>query len=468
MRRGFLREHYWLIVLLQRIIDISVIVLSAQIAFDLTFGYILGPASHVPDYSSLLLSSVVLAIVVFTRFDVYRPWRGAPKGREIRVLMSAWVTVFVVLACFGFATKIGDQYSRIWVGLWLILGAVLLVVCRIVQRYIIDSLRSNGFNQRHIAIVGDGKLGEDVYRRVSDLNELGFQVRGYFQPGRPGPARFISDDIEAGSLKDFFDFIRNEQVDQVWIAMPFNRINQIRKVLSGLQHSTVDIRLVSDMFGFQFMNQTINNIAGLPVVDLSVSPMSGFNWFLKAFEDRLLALLILLTVSPLMLLLAIGVKMTSTGPIIYRQERLSWNGKPFKMYKFRSMPVDVEGCSGAVWAKMGECRATAFGTFLRKTSLDELPQFWNVLMGDMSIVGPRPERPVFVEKFKREIPGYMQKHLVKAGITGWAQVNGWRGDTDLNKRIEYDLFYINNWSLFLDLKIIWLTLFKGFMNKNAY
>ena len=196
--------------------------------------------------------------------------------------------------------------------------------------------------------------------------------------------------------------------------------------------------------------------------------MDGVNRWVKAIEDKFLSAIILLLISPIMVIIALAVKISSPGPVLYRQERLSWNGRQFHMYKFRSMPIDAESQTGAVWASDGEKRATRVGAFLRRTSLDELPQFWNVLKGDMSIVGPRPERPVFVKRFKDEVPSYMQKHMVKAGITGWAQVNGWRGNTDLEKRIEHDLYYIDNWSLWLDLKIILMTLFKGFVHKNAY
>ena len=195
--------------------------------------------------------------------------------------------------------------------------------------------------------------------------------------------------------------------------------------------------------------------------------MTGLNQLVKWLEDKVLSSLILLMISPLMLLLSLGVKLTSPGPVFYRQERVGLNSKPFHMLKFRSMPVDTEK-SGVKWGGSAAKATTRFGQFIRKTSLDELPQFLNVLKGDMSIVGPRPERPMFVEQFKEEIPDYMKKHLVKAGITGWAQVHGWRGDTDLNTRIEYDLYYIENWSIWLDLKIIFLTVFKGFVNKNAY
>jgi putative colanic acid biosynthesis UDP-glucose lipid carrier transferase len=196
--------------------------------------------------------------------------------------------------------------------------------------------------------------------------------------------------------------------------------------------------------------------------------MIGGNRLVKACEDRVLAAFILLLTVPLFIVIAAAVKWSSKGPVFYRQKRISWNGKEFDMLKFRTMPVDAEAATGPVWAKPGEQRATKVGAFLRKTSLDEFPQFINVLRGEMSIVGPRPERLVFVEEFKDKIPGYMQKHLVKAGITGWAQINGWRGNTSLEKRIEYDLFYIENWSFFFDMKIIFLTVFRGLVNKNAY
>jgi Undecaprenyl-phosphate glucose phosphotransferase len=238
--------------------------------------------------------------------------------------------------------------------------------------------------------------------------------------------------------------------------------------LHELRHQTITTRLLLDIFGLNILNSSISKLAGFPVLNVRSSPMIGGNRLIKALEDRFLAGIILLLISPLFLLIPLAVKLSSPGPVFYRQKRISWNGKEFDMLKFRTMPVDAEAITGPVWAREGEQRATKIGAFLRKTSLDELPQFINVLLGDMSIVGPRPERHVFVEEFKEKIPGYMQKHLVKAGITGWAQVNGWRGNTSLEKRIEYDLYYIENWSFLFDLKIIFLTCLQGFVNKNAY
>lgn len=214
------------------------------------------------------------------------------------------------------------------------------------------------------------------------------------------------------------------------------------------------------------LNYSVTEVAGISLLNLSVSPMGGSNRWLKAAEDRILSALILFLIAPLLAAIAAGIKLTSAGPCIYRQTRIGWNGRPFTIYKFRTMPTDVEN-NGVAWGGAASKTSSRLAAFLRKTSLDELPQFYNVLRGDMSIVGPRPERPMFVEEFKESIPEYMKKHMVKAGITGWAQVNGWRGDTDLARRIELDLFYIENWSLWFDFEIIFRTLLTGFKHRNA-
>jgi len=375
--------------------------------------------------------------------------------------------VFLLLALLTFMTK--SNISRQWAILWFASGLTGLICGRLILRNFLNELRSLGYNQRHIVILGAGQVGQQVAETLADSVETGFKINAFFTNDTDlSNVKCLSPDLVTGKIKESFEYLSNNHVDQVWIAMPISKVKQIQVILKGLSQSTADIRLVPDIFGFQLLNQSVSTVAGLPVVNLSLTPMDGANRYIKAFEDKVLAALILLAISPLLVLLAIGVKLSSRGPVFYRQERVTWYGKSFYMYKFRSMPVDAESNSGAVWAKAGESRATTFGAFLRKTSLDELPQFWNVLKGDMSIVGPRPERPMFVEKFKDEIPGYMQKHKVKAGITGWAQIHGWRGDTDLQQRIEHDLHYIENWSLWLDIKIIFMTIFKGFINKNAY
>jgi putative colanic acid biosynthesis UDP-glucose lipid carrier transferase len=260
--------------------------------------------------------------------------------------------------------------------------------------------------------------------------------------------------------------LANTPLDEVWVMLPLGDAHAIKTTLHGLRHSAASIRLVPDLLTLRLINHGVTEVMGLPMYDLSASPMAGASQQLKWLEDKVLAILILLAIGPVMLIVALGVKLSSPGPVFYRQERVGLNNRSFGMLKFRSMPVDVEK-DGVRWGGATDKATTRFGQFIRQTSLDELPQFLNVLWGDMSIVGPRPERPMFVEQFKNEIPDYMKKHLVKAGITGWAQVHGWRGDTDLKTRIEFDLFYIENWSIWLDLKIIFLTVFKGFLSKNA-
>ncbi len=250
--------------------------------------------------------------------------------------------------------------------------------------------------------------------------------------------------------------------------MPLKDEQKLREVQYQLRHTMVVQRFIPDTEGFRLLRHGFTQVVGLPALSLNDTPMRGLNRVLKAIEDRGLAALILLLISPLLLVISIAIKIDSRGPVFYIQERVGWNGRNFRMLKFRSMPVGIEASSGPVWARKSGNRATRLGSFLRRTSLDELPQFINVLTGSMSIVGPRPERPEFIHRFKEEIPLYMHKHMVKAGITGYAQINGWRGDTDLRKRIEYDLYYIEHWSLLLDAKIIFFTVIHGFLNPNAY
>ena len=456
--KGFLREHALLFSWLLRAFDWLIIVLAAVLSHYLT----LDTWPPKPQYIYAIALGLALLIAISPSFNLYRNWRGAAKTHELGTLIGAWVMMFLLLALFTFVTK--SEIARSWAITWFSIGIAGLTLGRLLLRNILNKARSMGYNQRHIVILGAGEVGKQVAKSLQASAEAGFHLNAFFTNDTDlNEIKSLNDRITIGKVKDSFEYITNRHVDQVWIAMPISKVKQIQVILKGLNQCTADIRLVPDIFGFQLINQSVSSVAGLPVVNLSLTPMDGANRYIKALEDKLLAALILIIISPLLIILALGVKLSSKGPIFYRQERVTWYGKNFHMYKFRSMPVAAENDTGAVWAKAGENRATPFGAFLRKTSLDELPQFWNVLKGDMSIVGPRPERPVFVDKFKDEIPGYMQKHKVKAGITGWAQVNGWRGDTDLNKRIEHDLHYIENWSLWMDIKIIFLTIFKGFI-----
>ncbi len=459
--RGFLREHSSLLLWVSRLLDICIFLAACIAAYTVVFG--LRPLR--PDYEVAVTLSVLVFLSVFQLAGLYRTWRGEEFVAELAALFVAWNIVFAVLIFFAAITKTTADFSRAWLLMWYTGGFILLFLQRLCLRRFLKTMRRRGFNLRHIIIIGSNQLGDQVLQRLADAVDSGFSISAYFTDDPRGPSRDVP---VMGSIADAPGFLRNNQIDQVWIAMSLKEADAIEQILSKLKDSMSDIRLIPDLFGFHLINHSISSIAGMPVINLSVTPMDGLNRWVKAVEDKVLSLAILLATSPLMLLISILVKATSKGPVMYSQERLSWNGRRFHMYKFRTMPVDAEESTGPVWASGLEQRATPVGSFLRRTSLDELPQFWNVLKGDMSIVGPRPERPVFVEKFRDEIPGYMQKHMVKGGITGWAQINGWRGDTDLQKRIEYDLYYIDNWSLWLDLKIMILTVFKGLVHPHAY
>jgi len=314
-------------------------------------------------------------------------------------------------------------------------------------------------------IVGTGRVARKTARALRTANWMGFKNLGFVEDN---PTRWCSDLNILGTLAELPQLVEKYGVEHVFIALPLSRYHEARKVFDTLSRSLVEVRLIVDMPNLAGLSLTTSNLDGLPVLGLRESPHFGLNIVVKRVMDVFLALVGLLVVSPLLLLLAALVKVTSPGPIFFRQERCGLNGRSFDMLKFRSMRVDAEQQTGAVWTIKDDPRRTAFGTFLRKTSLDELPQLFNVLMGDMSLVGPRPERPVFIQKFAKTVPNYMARHCVKCGITGWAQVHGWRGNTSLRKRLQYDLYYITHWNPWLDLRILWMTVWHGLFHRNAY
>ncbi|MBT4520706.1 MAG: undecaprenyl-phosphate glucose phosphotransferase [Halieaceae bacterium] len=459
---GFIQEHSGALIWLMRLLDCLILLGASLVAYLPVFGTAPLPAH----YQVALLFSVLLLIVVFHAFSLYRAWRGIDYTQELTATLLAWTTVFAILVFLSFITKSSVLFSRAWLVMWFTFGAVALLLARYTLRKILQKLRGRGFNLRHIAIIASGEIGNHVLDRLRAAPETGFNVRAYFTDDQIDTGTLGK--ITHGPISEALSYLELNAIDQVWLAMPLRQADVIETVVNRLKNVAIDVRLVPDLFGFRLINHSISPIAGLSVVNLSISPMEGVNRWVKAIEDKAVSALVLLLISPVFLTIATAVRVSSPGPVFYRQKRLSWNGRAFTMYKFRTMPVNSEQETGAVWTTDGDSRPTAVGVFLRKTSLDELPQFWNVLRGDMSVVGPRPERPVFVDKFKEEIPGYMQKHMVKAGITGWAQVNGWRGDTDLQSRVEHDLYYIDNWSLWLDLRIMLLTVFGRRVHNNAY
>lgn len=465
MERSLLKDNGRFLGALLRLVDGCAITAACFVSYGIIFKHVgMLPSSCI----YLWLISILFSILFFPYYGLYKTWRGISLLKEINLYIYAVVSLFLFLVLVLFLLKTGEYFSRVWVISWFACIIIIGISARITVRVILRRLRAQGFNLKRIVIMGGRSSAVNVIAKIQNAPWTGLHITGYFgaEPSAGGNGSLGAPWL--GAIEHLQAFLAANRVDQVWIALPMAESDKIKSIVNALRHYSVDIRFVPDIYGFDLLNHSLTEIAGLPVVDLSVTPANVDYKIIKDIEDKLLAALFLVMASPLMLLIAAGIKLSSSGPVFYRQERVTMSGRTFMMLKFRTMAMDIEKKTGAVWARPFDNRATGLGYFLRRTSLDELPQFLNVLKGEMSIVGPRPERPVFVEEFKDQVPGYMKKHMVKAGITGWAQVNGWRGDTSLEKRIEHDLYYIANWSLLFDLKIMVLTLFKGFFNQNAY
>lgn len=456
MKYGLLKEHSLLLEYSLRGLDIFCVIGGFLIGYYAVFDVF----SMGRDYQVALIIAISCSAWVFSEGGLYRAWRGESRLVEVGYMVSCWVGLMAILVVLSAITKTTAEYSRVWLAVWFFSGIVLCGGVRAVVRQALRWMRQKGLNHRQVLVIGEKNMVDDVVHRLNSTAWVGLDVMEIIYVDKHCSSE--------GESRELAEALKRCDVDQVWIALPLSYENCIQTILHDLRFSPAEIRLVPDIFGFRLINHSLSEVAGLPVLNITSSPIQGVGRLMKFLFDFFFSLAVIVFLSPVFLLIAVGVKISSPGPVLYRQQRVSWNGKAFMMYKFRSMPVQVEESSGPVWARSGDDRATKFGAFIRKTSLDELPQFFNVLKGQMSVVGPRPERPVFVEKFKEEIPDYMKKHMVKAGITGWAQVSGWRGSTDLERRIQCDMYYIENWSLWFDIKIVLFTVFKGFVHDNAY
>ncbi len=415
------------------------------------------------DYLILLPFVAIFWLAAARLSGLYRLSAGLSRKGELPGLTRSATIAFLLLLALTFFYR-EQSYSRVMMAYFLVLSIILLAVFRSLSWGLLARLRRRGFDVRRVLIAGAGQLAESLAERLSRHAGLGFEVVGMLSDGGQKKTRFPV----LGSLKEAKSIIAKGGVTDLFIALPLEAHDEMDELMKNVADETVDICVVPDFTEYMHLNPGIENFDGLPVVNLSESPLFGWNRVVKRAADLVFATLSIIILSPLMGLIALLMKLTSPGPVLYKQERMGLDGVRFQMYKFRSMRVDAEAETGAVWAKPGDERRTELGAILRKASLDELPQLFNVLKGEMSIVGPRPERPVFVENFRKSVPGYMLRHKMKSGITGWAQVNGWRGNTSLEKRVEFDLYYIEHWSLLFDLRIMWLTLWKGLVSKQAY
>ena len=432
------------------VVGMLMVVLVAHIsAEELTISAYLGPLL-------MMATACVVCSAVFGLYDQDMMFSTSLISRSA----CAWFIVISTLSLVAVLTKSNYTYSRAWLLLSCVTSCSIGLLYRIYINRLIERCIEEETSNQDLIVIGDAENIIHTTKRLLKNERYSYHSIIHV----PWTDEKVEDQI--ANLEQRF---KRLNVAKVW-AIGGDSFHQsaVNSLLDYFSSSMITVSYFPDFSELNVTNFRIDSASGLACLVQKITPLSVVDQWLKSLFDRVFAFIILLTLSPLLLILAVGVKLSSSGPCLYRQERLTINGQCFEMLKFRSMPIDIEDKSGPVWARRGESRATKFGQFLRRTSLDELPQFFNVLKGEMSIVGPRPERPFFVKKFKENIPCYMQKHYVCAGITGLAQVNGFRGNTSIQRRIEYDLSYIQNWSLGLDIKIIFLTIFKGFISKSAY
>jgi len=417
------------------------------------------------DYALQLVPILVVWGIAFRTFDLYRPNRlGSRRSEWWDVAKASTVGALVLVSIMTFVFR-GHEYSRLVIILFLAQSIVAVSLARAGLREALRFARRHGYNLRYAIVVGGGEPAAEVLRVLNRRRDVGIFVLGLLSDKKEVPenVRWL------GGIEDVRAVLDRQQVDIVFIALPHADAARLTTVLSGIGDEPIAIHLVPDVFSLVPARGGVEEFEMIPFIHLRESQLYGWNRIVKRVFDLVFGALALAVAAPVMLGIAVALKLTSPGPVLYRQERMGVDGRRFRMLKFRTMRVDAEAETGPVWAREDDPRRTALGVSLRRTSLDELPQLFNVLHGEMSLVGPRPERPSFVEEFRRRVPGYMLRHKMKAGITGWAQINGWRGNTSIEKRIEYDLYYIERWSLAFDLKILLQTLWYGFrINRNAH
>jgi Undecaprenyl-phosphate glucose phosphotransferase len=429
-------------------------------------------------YVNLLPFVAVLVPIAFHVQGLYRLRRGRTRVDDFFAVFVGSI-LMVVLGVIGslwasqypWNKELADagayEVSR---AVWLIFALLNIVgtyTTRELVREMLERRWRAGIGLKRVLIAGAGDLGRLVADKLLEHRELGFKVVGFLDDRAAGDHIGYRGLPLLGTLAEGSEILKQERIDHLYVALPLEDHVKMLGLVEATSRETVDVHVVPDLLQFIALRARLENLDGVPIISLNDVPLRGFNSLLKRTLDVVISGTALLLLSPFILLVSVLIRRSSPGPVFYTQERMGLDGRAFLVYKFRSMYEGAEDETGPIWAHDNDPRCTPVGRLLRRFDIDELPQLWNVLRGDMSIVGPRPERPYFVEQFKHRIPQYMLRHKVKAGITGWAQVNGWRGNTSLEKRIEYDLYYIENWSVGLDLKIMWLTLVKG-IQKHAY
>lgn len=419
------------------------------------------------EYMRPLIIMVPGFLILYSAFNLYTPKRIQGRRLEIWNLFKANTLGMLIFMSLSFVVK-DINLSRWALAFFYILNLSLDILARNLIRTVLKDMRKRGLNQKHILLVGYSRAAEEYIDRILVNPQWGYNIRGILDDTVPAGTTYKGIKV-LGRIDNLMVILPENRLDEIAITLGLNEYFRLEEIVALCEKSGVHTKFIPDYNNIIPTKPYTEDILGLPVINIRYVPLSNtFPAAVKRLMDIAGSLVCIVLFSPVMLVSAIVIKLTSPGPLIFRQERVGLHNRPFQMYKFRSMVVQSEQAEKKAWTVKDDPRVTKFGKFMRKTSIDELPQLFNILKGDMSLVGPRPERPFFVEKFQEEIPRYMVKHQVRPGLTGWAQVNGYRGDTSIRKRIEYDLYYIENWSIGLDIKILFLTVFRGFVNKNAY
>lgn len=463
------------------IIDVLILVVSFVLAyilrFDEEFSFLIryeiikepiGLYGKLEQYMQLLLLLIPCYIFSYYVFHLYDPKRVTSRKSQMYNLFRANLVGILYCSAGLYFIKNRGNYARLFIIIFVAINFMLELIFRMLITTLLRKFRKKGHNLKHILLVGYGRSAEGYIDRICSHPEWGYVVHGILDD-RKQNGKSYRDVHVIGNIDDLETIIANNSYDEIAITLGIDQYERLEDIVTITEKSGVHTKFIPDYNNIIPTKPYTEDLDGLPVIHVRNVPLTNsFNKFVKRTIDIVGSLFCIVLFSIPMLVVAIIVKATSEGPLIFKQERIGLHGKPFVMYKFRSMEVQKASEEKQAWTTQNDPRVTPIGKFIRKTSLDEMPQFFNVLKGEMSLVGPRPERPYFVDKFKEEIPRYMIKHQVRPGITGWAQVNGYRGDSSIRLRIDCDLYYIENWSVMLDVKILLLTVVRGFVNKNAY
>jgi Undecaprenyl-phosphate glucose phosphotransferase len=466
-------------VLTDSLFGIIAFVLAYVVRFDT--GLIEAPKGHPPfaQYINVLPLIGLLVPLAYQVQGIYRLRRGRTRvddffavfvGSILTCVLGIVTTLYIQAYYVPDALKDRGAFevSQLVWGLFLVLNVSLTYATRELVREALERRWRQGIGLKRVLVAGAGELGRVVVDKLLEHHELGYKVIGFVDDKAGGDHIGYRGLPLLGTLDETGDILQRDRIDQLYVALPLDEHMKMVALVESANREIVEVKVVPDLVQVIALRARLEELDGIPIININDVPLRGFNSVLKRVIDVALSAAGLLVLSPVLGGLALIVRLTSPGPAFFRQERMGLDGRSFFVWKYRSMYDEAERDTGPVWAREDDPRCTPIGRFLRRSNLDEIPQLWNVFRGDMSLVGPRPERPFFVEQFKQRMPQYMLRHKVKAGLTGWAQVNGWRGNTSIEKRIEYDLYYIENWSVMLDLKIMWLTLVKGFFHKHAY